>query len=100
MPSISFLLTINYIKLFKFVSSVQLDLGTQTTRCDQQMSMVSSSWSMLSLPLSSRNCLHTLTTRGQALPQEEPGTHCTSIVSDSESKDFILISDGSQGVIA
>lgn len=43
MPSISFLLTINYIKLFKFVSSVQLDLGTQTTLHDQQKSMVSSS---------------------------------------------------------
>lgn len=42
-----------------------------------------------------RNCLHTLTSRGQ----RNPWNHCSSMGSNRGSKDFISIPTGSQGAV-
>lgn len=37
---------------------------------------------------------------GIVMYQEEPTSHCTSIMSETRSKDFVMVPNDSQGVIA
>lgn len=52
-------------------------------------------------PSSSRICLHTLATWGQALSctMRNPGSHCTSIKSDHHYEEFILVPNGRQDTV-
>ena len=55
--------------------------------------------SIVSIPSSSRYCLHTHMRPGIVVHQEEPRTYCTSVGSDHGFKDFIPIPNGSQTAV-